>query len=171
MHPEAGRRAPPSHRVHRAPRRRRPRAPGPGSHAAAGPAPLALPPGAAPAPALRPARGRCASATRRSRRFLPGGLRVTPPPVPPSALRPPRRAFPSTGPVPSSAGRPGDRTLPRTGQLSPSQTPDKRSDRKLTPNCNAQVRARAPGAQLLILKTTKAETKSRLGWKGRERKC
>ena len=107
--------------------------------------PLARPRGPGPPPCARPG---CASATRRSRRFLPAGLRVTPPPVPP--LRPPPSARaglprpPAESPPPRATRR---QNLPRTlcqlcptPRLFPGQTPDKRADREKTyPNCHAKV--------------------------------
>lgn len=107
-------------------------------------APLARPRGPGPPPNARPG---SASATRRSRGFLPAGRRVTPPPGPP--LRPPPSAraglFPSTGRIPSSTsslGRPSDETcparsanrahLPPPGARALLPQPDKRTERKLT---------------------------------------
>lgn len=107
------------------------------------PGPAQAPPwcGPGPPPCARPG---CATATRRSRRFLPGSRRVTLPPVPP--LRPPRaglsrpraespppRGDPAT--KPSSNAQP---TLPHA-QVLPKPDAKQKNQEKTYPNCNTSL--------------------------------
>ncbi|XP_057555816.1 basic proline-rich protein-like [Hippopotamus amphibius kiboko] len=110
--------------------------------------PLARPRGPGPPPSARPG---SATATRRSRRFLPAGRRVTPPPGPP--LRPPPSARaglsrpPAESPPPpppprgDPATKPAPRALPTVPHARALPQPDARQKNraKTYPNCHAKL--------------------------------
>lgn len=148
--------------------------PNPGSHAAAAGLCLArAPPWRGPAaPALRPVRPAAPPP-----RGDPGGSSRWPwvtPPVPP--LHPARWAFPSTNesPPPPPPTQ-GDRTtnpsplapqpLSPYDQALPKPSRQKSQVKKTYRTARQKVCSQASWVQLFILKTTKAETKSLLGWK------
>lgn len=147
--------------------------PNPGSHAAAW---LGLPLGTAPwlhGTGPPPGAASSATATRRSRRFLPLAPGHTTRLSLPSALRaglsrPPTSPLP---PAPHSGDRATNPSPHAPQQLSPYTRalpkPSRQKDggRKTYRTTRQKVGSQASWVQLFILKTTKAETKSLLGWK------
>lgn len=130
--------------------RRCPGVPSLGSHAASRPGSARAPPwrGPGPPPCARPG---SATATRRSRRFLPAGRRVTPPPVPPLRPPPSARAGLSRPPAesPPPPGDPGTKpsqhavpALPHASVI-PKLGARQKNQEKTYPNCNAKVRPKA----------------------------
>lgn len=122
-----------------------------------GQARLGLPPGAAPRP--RPSALRAARQRRRHAEIpevpprRPPGHAAARPSPPPSALRPPRApGFPVHRPHPLLLGATRRQNLPRplcqlcpTPGLLPSQTPDKRTQRKLTRTATPESDPKLPG--------------------------
>lgn len=152
----------------------RPFLPNPGSHAATRCCLARAPPWRGPAaPALRPVRPPAPPP-----RGDPGGSSRWPwvtPPVPP--LHPARWAFPSTTespplPLTSHSGRPNYKPFPSSSATTvpydpalPKPSRQKNRGKKTYRTAEQKVCSQASWVQLFILKTTKAETKSLLGWK------